>query len=183
VYEKLQLVNGRLNGLPWIADPDLWKRIDYWATPLETLATFGGDCEDIAIAKYLMLYVMGISTDQLFMAYVLNSRKQRHMVLLYRESSGSEIFVLDNEHHRVLPATKRRDLIGIYVFNNDGTLYLIKDDGVNERKVKTKIDNKYLAKWASVKERSRKNREMLRKYNRGRPLIPVYKKTDQPRNN
>lgn len=55
------------------------------------------------------------------------------MVVFFRESPGYEIFVLDSEQHEVLPATKRSDLIGIYVCNNDGTFYLIKDDGVTER--------------------------------------------------
>lgn len=49
VMEKLKLTNDYLNNIPWIADPDLWKREDYWATPFETLTTFGGDCEDMAI--------------------------------------------------------------------------------------------------------------------------------------
>ena len=49
VMEKLKLTNDSLNNVPWIADPELWKREDYWATPFETLTTFGGDCEDMAI--------------------------------------------------------------------------------------------------------------------------------------
>lgn len=41
---KLDLVNQTLNHLPWIADQQHWQFADYWATPLETLVTFGGDC-------------------------------------------------------------------------------------------------------------------------------------------
>ena len=174
VAEKLELVNDYMNALPWIADPDIWKKQDYWATPFETLTTFGGDCEDIAIAKYLTLRLMGISDDKLGFAYVQTSDKERHMVLLYKEAKGTPGVVLDNQHPDVVPATKRRDLLAIYAFQNDGTFYLIKDDGKNDRKVKAKVEHKKLAMWASAKERSRENREHYKKYNAGRPLLPVW---------
>jgi predicted transglutaminase-like cysteine proteinase len=42
---KLKVTNDALNRLPWITDQEKYKVNDYWATPLETIATFGGDCE------------------------------------------------------------------------------------------------------------------------------------------
>jgi len=174
VGEQLELVNDYMNALPWIADPELWKRQDYWATPFETLTTFGGDCEDIAIAKYLVLRLMGIPDDKLGFAYVQTSNKERHMVLLYKEAKNIPGLILDNQNPDVVSATKRRDLLAIYAFKNDGTLYLIEDDGKNDRKVKAKIEHKKLAMWASAKERSRKNTAYYEKFNAGRPLIPKW---------
>jgi predicted transglutaminase-like cysteine proteinase len=172
VKEKLELVNDFSNKLPWIADPDIWKREDYWATPFETITTFGGDCEDIAITKYAILRMMGIPDDKLGFGYVQTSNKERHMILVYKEAKNIPGMILDNQHEDVLPATKRRDILAIYAFKNDGSLYLIEDDGKNDRKLKVKVENKKLAKWASAKERSRKNTAYYEKFNGGRPLIP-----------
>jgi len=177
VAEKLELVNDYMNALPWIADPDLWKRTDYWATPFETLTTFGGDCEDIAIAKYAVLRLMGIPDDKLGFAYVQTSNNERHMVLAYKESPNVPSYILDNQHPDVVSADKRRDLIAIYAFKNDGTLFLIKDDGKNDREVKAKVDHKKLAMWASAKERSRENTAYYEKFNGGRPLVPAWLKS------
>ncbi len=171
VKDKLELVNDFMNGLPWIADPDIWKRTDYWATSLETLATFGGDCEDIAIAKYVTLRLMGIPDDKLGFAYVQTSEGERHMVMFYKESKDIPSVILDNQHPDVVSSEKRRDLIAIYAFQNDDTLYVIKDDGKNDRELTVKKDKK-LSKWTGLKERSRKYVEKYEKYNAGRPLMP-----------
>jgi predicted transglutaminase-like cysteine proteinase len=40
VEEQLEAVNDYMNELTWIADSDLWKQPDYWATPFETITTF-----------------------------------------------------------------------------------------------------------------------------------------------
>ena len=51
----LNKVNRFFNQVRFLADKDHWGKLDYWATPLELLATNGGDCEDFAIAKYFSL--------------------------------------------------------------------------------------------------------------------------------
>ena len=171
VMEKLELTNDFLNNIPWIADSDLWKREDYWATPFETLTTFGGDCEDIAIGKYAMLRLMGIPDDALGYAYVETREKERHMVLVYKENNKSPLYVLDNQNPDVLPGPERRDLQAIYVFQNDGKLYIIDDDG-SKRSVKKEFTGRRFEKWATAKERARENRKKYEKYNGGRPLFP-----------
>ena len=171
VMEKLKLANDYLNNIPWIADPDLWKREDYWATPFETLTTFGGDCEDIAIGKYAMLRLLGIPDEALGFAYVETHTKERHMVLVFKENDNSPLYVLDNQNPHVLPGTERHDLRAIYVFQNDGKLYIIDDDG-RKRSVKKEFTGRRFEKWATAKERARENRKKYEKYNGGRPLFP-----------
>jgi predicted transglutaminase-like cysteine proteinase len=171
VMEKLKLTNDYLNNIPWIADPDLWKREDYWATPFETLTTFGGDCEDIAIGKYAMLRMMGIPDDALGFAYVETRDKEKHMVLIYKENDTSPAYVLDNQVPEVLTGPERRDLLAIYVFQNDGKLYVISDDG-KKRSVKKEFSGRRFEKWATAKERAKENRKKYQKYNGGRPLFP-----------
>jgi len=171
VMEKLRLTNDTLNNIPWIADPDIWKQEDYWATPFETLATFGGDCEDIAIAKYAMLRIMGIPDDSLGFAYVETREKERHMVLVFKENHDSPVYVLDNQNPEVLTGPERRDLHAIYIFQNDGRLYIIGDDG-KKRYVKQEFEGRKFEKWAGAKERARENRKKYEQYNGGRPLFP-----------
>jgi len=171
VMEKLELTNNYLNNIPWIADPDLWKREDYWATPFETLTTFGGDCEDMAIGKYAMLRLMGIPDDALGFAYVETRDKERHMVLVFKENKNSPLYVLDNQNPNVVPGPERKDLLAIYVFQNDGKLYIIDNKG-EKRSVKKEFTGRRFEKWATAKERARKNRKKYEKYNGGRPLFP-----------
>ena len=147
------------------------KRI-WIATPFETITTFGGDCEDIAIAKYLVLRLMGVPDDQLGFAHVFNSNKEHHMVLIYKASEETEAMVLDNENPDVKPASERPDLIAVYIFRNDGTTFLIKDEGGGERNLTSTLENKRLQKWLTAKERSQKNAESLVPFNNGRPLTP-----------
>lgn len=170
VMEKLKLTNDTLNNIPWIADPDIWKREDYWATPFETLATFGGDCEDIAIAKYAMLILLGIPDENMGFAYVVNQDQKKHMVLIFNEEEDSPVYVLDNQVPEVMRAEERRDFIAIYVFQDDGTLYVIDDDG-RKRSVKKEFKGRRFEKWTTVKERDEKEARKYEKYNGGRPLV------------
>jgi predicted transglutaminase-like cysteine proteinase len=147
VNEQLEIVNDYMNGLTWIADSELWKKEDYWATPFETLTTFGGDCEDIAISKYTVLRLMGIPDDKLGFAYVVTAQKERHMVLAYKPSSDKDSYILDNQHPDVVPAKKRTDLIAVYAFKNDGTLFVIKDKGNADRSLIAKKEDQRLQKW------------------------------------
>ena len=58
------------DALPWISDDEHWGKRDYWATPIEMLATNGGDCEDFSIAKYLTLTQLRVPSDKLRITYV-----------------------------------------------------------------------------------------------------------------
>lgn len=172
VETQLEEVNDYMNEMTWIADSELWKQPDYWATPFETITTFGGDCEDIAIAKYLVLRLMGVPDEHLGFSHVITSKKEHHMVLLYRDTENDLTMILDNQHQDVKSAKDRPDLLAVYIFQNDGTVYTIKDEGDAKRSVKSKIENKRLEKWITAKERSAKNTESFIPFNGGRPLAP-----------
>jgi predicted transglutaminase-like cysteine proteinase len=126
---KLENVNNFFNEVPFISDIKHWHKKDYWATPLELLATDGGDCEDYTIAKYFTLKVLGVSQKKLYLTYVKAIRlNQAHMVLTYFETPKSIPLVLDNLNKRIFKANKRTDLVPIYSFNGDG-LWLAKERG------------------------------------------------------
>lgn len=112
-----------------MSDQQHWGKLDYWATPIEFLATDGGDCEDYVIAKYFTLRAVGVPESKLYLTYVKAIRlNQAHMVLTYFKKATSIPLVLDNINPRILPATQRRDLIPIYSFNGEG-LWLAKQRG------------------------------------------------------
>ena len=123
VPEKQQLnrVHRFFNQVRFLDDQMHWRRGDYWATPIELLATNGGDCEDFAIAKYFTLKQLGLPVSKMRLTYVKAIElNQAHMVLTYYKEQGEPPLVLDNLTNEILPANKRRDLVPVYSFNGDG---------------------------------------------------------------
>lgn len=117
--DKLKLVNRFFNNkVRFISDKRHWGKRDYWATPVETLATRGGDCEDYSIAKYFTLRELGVPDERLRITYVRARRLQQpHMVLSYYASPTDIPLILDNLTGRIMPANKRRDLVPVFSFN------------------------------------------------------------------
>jgi predicted transglutaminase-like cysteine proteinase len=126
--EKIQQINQFFNTqISFQEDKILWKNLDYWSTPLETLGKAAGDCEDYAIAKYFALLEAGIDIKKMRLIYVKaqiggpNSRLfQAHMVLGYYETDDSVPYVLDNLISSVEQADDRPDLKPVFSFNSDG---------------------------------------------------------------
>ncbi|BCO07740.1 sulfate adenylyltransferase [Desulfolithobacter dissulfuricans] len=128
-WEKLEKVNDFFNRLDFVDDTIHWKKQDYWATPVEFLASGGGDCEDFAMAKYFTLRALGIPDRQLTLTYVKALRYNlAHMVVTYYPAPGSEPLILDNLDKTIKPASRRRDLLPVYSFNGTG-LWLAKQRG------------------------------------------------------
>lgn len=147
--QKLELVNTFLNEIPFIDDSLHWQSKDYWATPVEFLASNGGDCEDFSIAKYFSLRLLGIADEKMSLTYVKAvNLNQAHMVLTYFESPGAVPLVLDNLTNSILPANKRSDLLPIYSFNGSG-LWLAKQRG----KGKQVGGSDRLGKWRQLLKR------------------------------
>jgi predicted transglutaminase-like cysteine proteinase len=128
--QKLEKVNNFFNGnVAFVDDIDIYGVEDYWATPIEFLATGAGDCEDFAIAKFFTLKTMGVGESKLNITYVKAlSYNIHHMVLTYYPEPGAEPLVLDNLVESINPAGKRPDLLPIFSFNGTG-LWLAKERG------------------------------------------------------
>lgn len=146
---KITNANDFFNRVKWISDQDHWGQEDYWATPVETLVTNGGDCEDFSIAKYFTLNTTGIDSDKLRITYVKAlDYNQAHMVLAYYASPDAEPLILDNINKTILPASQRKDLLPIYSFNGE-SLWLAKARG---RKLNANSQAS-LPQWRGVNER------------------------------
>ena len=153
--EKLEKANRFLNKIPFIADSIHWGKDDYWATPIEFVASDGGDCEDFAIAKYFTLIKLGIAENQLTLTYVKALRlNQAHMVLTYYPAPGKEPLVLDNLIDTIEPSSKRTDLIPVYSFNGSG-LWLAKQ----RSKGKMVGDGSRLKRWQDLLDRMNEDEE------------------------
>jgi predicted transglutaminase-like cysteine proteinase len=124
--EKLRRVNDFFNEIEFVNDAEHWGKEDYWATPLQTLVSNGGDCEDFSIAKYFTLLEMGIPPERMRLTYVKALRlDQAHMVLAYYPVPDADPLLLDNLDPAIRSSARRDDLLPVYSFNVDG-LWLAK---------------------------------------------------------
>ena len=140
---KLKTVNDYYNNVRYMSDMKVYKKKDYWATPWEFLGKDKGDCEDYVISKYFALIYLGIDSKKLFFTYVKSKRfKAAHMVLTYFKTPRAEPLVLDNYNFKVLPASKRTDLIPIYNFNGE-SLYKAGRTGTGKKVKKKKAHKKW----------------------------------------
>ena len=130
---KLVLVNDFINQVNFEDDKDHWQQNDYWATPIETLASNGGDCEDFSLAKYFTLSELGVADQCLRMTYVKAMPINKpHMVLTYQCQRSDYPLVLDNLNTLILPAEQRKDLLPVYSFNIQG-LWIAKQRGMGKK--------------------------------------------------
>ncbi|MBI4938326.1 MAG: transglutaminase-like cysteine peptidase [Nitrosomonadales bacterium] len=122
--EKLKLVNNLFNRVLGVPDMENWGRPQYWATPVEMLASNGATAEDYAIGKYFTLLALGVNMNSLHITYVraanLPPSSQAHMVLTYYSSPESMPLVLDNLEPEIKPGSERDDLTPVYSFNGNG---------------------------------------------------------------
>lgn len=118
---QVQLVNSFFNRTPFISDLEHWSQEDYWATPVEMLATNGADCEDFSIAKYLTLRSLGVPDKQLRIVYVKALElNQAHMVVAWYPTPDADPLILDNLINQIKRASQRTDLEPVYSFNGEG---------------------------------------------------------------
>lgn len=147
--EILEKVNTFFNRLTFIDDFTHWHQEDYWATPVEFLASNGGDCEDFSLAKYFTLIKMGIPEEKLNLTYVKSLQlKQAHMVVTYYPNPSADPLVLDNLIPQIKPASERTDLLPVYSFNGIG-LWLAKARGRGQML----RDSKGLQRWNDLLDR------------------------------
>ncbi len=126
--KKLMQVNQFFNRhVRYTEDLTLWKKSDYWATPLELMGERAGDCEDYTIAKYLSLLQLGIANEQLRLIYVKaqiggaqSKIFQAHMVLGYYPTPNAIPLILDSLLNTIEPASNRPDLRPVFSFNSEG---------------------------------------------------------------
>ena len=116
----LRKTNDFYNQVPYFSDMEHWGVEDYWATPVELVASLGGDCEDYAIAKYMTLKELGVPIERLRITYVRAINiGETHMVLAYYPTPDADPWILDNLIPDIKHGSARTDLVPVYSFNDD----------------------------------------------------------------
>lgn len=96
---KRMSINGFLNERPWRKDTTVYRVDGHWATPCELVAN-GGDCEDFAIAKYLLLQDLGWPKDSLWLLLGETTNKtpnEWHALVAVKHEN--KFLYLDNTRH------------------------------------------------------------------------------------
>lgn len=119
VPTQLALLNVYVNRYPYVDDRINWRQLDYWATPLQFLARSGGDCEDFAITKYLVLRELGTDPDDMRIVIVRDrTRGIAHAVLAVYVDGRA--MILDNQRDDVVVAELVRNYVPVYSLNERG---------------------------------------------------------------
>lgn len=154
-FEKVKSVNHYFaQSIDYELDQSVYGKIDYWASLGETLAHSKGDCEDVAIAKYISLRMAGIPDSNLRLMYVKAKTNQgtvylaeSHIVLAYYDYKDSEPYILDSLIPEIKSSSKRLDLKLIYSFNKEG-LWL------GEKQKYYSKPSEHLSRWSYVLEKT-----------------------------
>lgn len=93
---------------------------DFWASPLQTMESEAGDCEDYAIVKYAALRDLGVSPDDLRLVIVQDEKRETgHAVVAVRYEQ--RWLVLDNRTMAILNAEDVRDYRPLFALDERGT--------------------------------------------------------------
>ena len=75
----MDLANRSVNRLiSYQTDEQTYRKLDYWASPYESLERGFGDCEDYAILKMALLAKMGVPTNAMSMIVTINDILAEH---------------------------------------------------------------------------------------------------------
>jgi predicted transglutaminase-like cysteine proteinase len=92
---------------------------DFWASPLQTLSSAAGDCEDYAIVKYVALRHLGIARDDLRLLIVRDNLRQAEHAIVGVHYEG-EWLILDNRTMAMLTAEQSRYYFPLFVMDYQG---------------------------------------------------------------
>jgi predicted transglutaminase-like cysteine proteinase len=93
--------------------------MDVWASPLATLASGQGDCEDYAILKFMALRELGIDASDLRLVVLRDARLQQDHAVLAARLDGRWI-VLDNRRLVLLEDEALHGYTALAAFGADG---------------------------------------------------------------
>ena len=113
--QQLERVNTYVNKWLYKVDPRVYRKKDYWATPVQFFNK-SGDCEDYAITKYISLAHLGFDKDQMRIVILqdLNLKVPHAVLVVYLDGKA---LVLDNQIKQVVSASRIRHYTPIYSIN------------------------------------------------------------------
>lgn len=117
---RIETANRLVNGaIRYTSDLIQHGVLDQWTTPLATLATGRGDCEDYAIAKYVLLREAGVAQGDLRILLGRDkAAREDHAVLAVRD--GSSWIILDNRTMNTVEDSTARHFVPLYALDPTG---------------------------------------------------------------
>jgi predicted transglutaminase-like cysteine proteinase len=118
IHAKLERVNAAINRHPYIPSLRNWGESNRWETPFEFFRR-GGQCQDYAIAKYLLLRAAGVAAGQLRLVVLRDMRLGLDHAVTAAYVDGT-VLLLDNQMRRVTPASSVHHYQPYYSINEQG---------------------------------------------------------------
>ena len=117
---RIATVNRAINAaIRYTSDFAQWGVADKWSPALETLGSGRGDCEDYAIAKYMVLNQAGVAADNLRLLLVRDRMAgQDHAVLAVRHAA--RWLILDNRHTILQEAADLPHFVPLFAIDQQG---------------------------------------------------------------
>ena len=117
---RIETANRLINtAIRYMSDLAQHSTVDVWSAPLAALGTGRGDCEDYAIAKYVVLREAGVPEHDLRVLLVRDRNvREDHAVLAIR--SGETWTVLDNRNSALAPDSELGHFKPLYALDSDG---------------------------------------------------------------
>jgi predicted transglutaminase-like cysteine proteinase len=131
--QRLEVANHLLNGaIRYTSDTVQHGSPDVWSSPLATLATGRGDCEDYAIAKYAALREAGVAARDLKLMLVIDrSVNEAHAVLTVRHEQNW--LVLDNRRAYIATDREIGYFTPLFAIDHEGVKLLATQYAANQR--------------------------------------------------
>ncbi len=122
--DQLSFVHAAINrSIAYATDFQIFAEADYWASPMEVMER-AGDCEDYAIAKYLMLRSLGVDAADMKLVAIFETFSGQYHAILSVRHEGEWVF-LDNKRGTVTAAkdyTNTRPVATIDAVNGQSML-------------------------------------------------------------
>jgi len=115
---KVAAVNSLVNRYPYTPSAANWSDPNYWETPFEFL-TKSGQCQDYAIAKFMLLRAAGVPNELLRVVVLRDRRLGLDHAVTVAYVDG-EALMLDNQIPDVVPAGSIRYYEPYYSINETG---------------------------------------------------------------
>jgi predicted transglutaminase-like cysteine proteinase len=115
---KIVAVNSLVNRYPYTPSAANWSEPNYWETPFEFLAK-SGQCQDYAIAKFMLLRAAGVP-NELLRVVVLRDRRLGLDHAVTVAYVGGEALMLDNQIPEVVPVASIHHYQPYYSINETG---------------------------------------------------------------
>jgi predicted transglutaminase-like cysteine proteinase len=114
----LDHLNHAINAHDYVLASANWGRRDYWETPFEFMSR-NGQCEDYAIAKFMILRALGFDNDTLRILVVRDVPRQLDHAVLVVTLDGTD-WLLDSLDDRVMPLASATQYRAYYAINETG---------------------------------------------------------------